>query len=164
MTSFSYLIMDKSTRIPISTFKTALVAANIDVDLEETEWMLANMIFKVRNEASMCITAVVLNNWCHDRAIWKDTCHMKRCLLYWAKRIHSQRCPPSLHINKTPGCHELLRYWIHFSLVFTQWLHISFGLFYTMYKDSLFGLLPSKACCLFLLGFFVLYSIDVNHL
>lgn len=61
--------MDKSTRIPISTFKTALVAANIDVDLEETEWMLANMIFKVRNEASMCITAVVLNNWCHDRAI-----------------------------------------------------------------------------------------------
>ncbi|KAJ8662587.1 hypothetical protein O0I10_001548 [Lichtheimia ornata] len=41
-----YLIMDKSTRIPISTFKTALEAVNIDVDLEETEWMLANMIFK----------------------------------------------------------------------------------------------------------------------
>lgn len=43
--------MDKSTRIPISTFKTALEAVNIEVDLEETEWMLANMIFKVKEKA-----------------------------------------------------------------------------------------------------------------
>lgn len=78
---------------------------------------------------------------------------MKSCLLYWVKQTHSQRCRPSLLINKTLGCHELLRYGIHFPCIYND--HISFGLFYTMYKNLLD--LPSKACCLLLLGFFVLY-------
>lgn len=34
------------TRIPIQTFKQALEFEGLHVDLEEAEWMLANMIFK----------------------------------------------------------------------------------------------------------------------
>ncbi|KAI9253382.1 hypothetical protein BDA99DRAFT_519629 [Phascolomyces articulosus] len=40
-----YLQLD-SPRIHISVFQTALNTAGMDVDLAETEWMLANMIFK----------------------------------------------------------------------------------------------------------------------
>ncbi|KAI8139844.1 hypothetical protein BJV82DRAFT_625197 [Fennellomyces sp. T-0311] len=41
-----YLHMDQNPRIPISVFQTALNASGMEVDLAETEWMLANMIFK----------------------------------------------------------------------------------------------------------------------
>lgn len=43
--------MDRSTRIPMTQFKTALRFVGIDVSMEETEWMLANMIFKVQPNA-----------------------------------------------------------------------------------------------------------------
>ncbi|KAI9317537.1 hypothetical protein BX666DRAFT_2018967 [Dichotomocladium elegans] len=41
-----YLIMDKNPRIPIPTFNAALKATGIDVDIEETEWIIATMIYK----------------------------------------------------------------------------------------------------------------------
>ncbi|KAI8079405.1 hypothetical protein BDF21DRAFT_340522 [Thamnidium elegans] len=41
-----YLILGMNTRIPIQTFKQALDFEGLHVDLEEAEWMLANMIFK----------------------------------------------------------------------------------------------------------------------
>lgn len=43
-----YLVMGSNTRIPISTFNKSLTLEGLDVDIEEAEWMLANMIFKVR--------------------------------------------------------------------------------------------------------------------
>lgn len=36
-----------NTRIPIQTFKKALEFEGLNVDIEEAEWMLANMIYKV---------------------------------------------------------------------------------------------------------------------
>ncbi|ORZ05048.1 hypothetical protein BCR42DRAFT_338260 [Absidia repens] len=41
-----YLVMDNSTRLAIPKFKTALEFVGLEVDMEETEWMLANMIYK----------------------------------------------------------------------------------------------------------------------
>ncbi|KAI9307299.1 hypothetical protein BJ944DRAFT_24838 [Cunninghamella echinulata] len=41
-----YQVLDKSTRISVPTFKTALEFVGLEVDMEETEWMLANMIYK----------------------------------------------------------------------------------------------------------------------
>ncbi|KAI8337068.1 hypothetical protein BC941DRAFT_353404 [Chlamydoabsidia padenii] len=41
-----YQVMDKSTRLAIPKFKTALEFVGLEVDMEETEWMLANMIYK----------------------------------------------------------------------------------------------------------------------
>ncbi|KAI9495023.1 hypothetical protein BDB00DRAFT_815534 [Zychaea mexicana] len=41
-----YVHLDNNPRIPISTFQAALKISGIEVDIEETEWMLANMIFK----------------------------------------------------------------------------------------------------------------------
>jgi hypothetical protein len=43
-----HLVLGSSTRIPISTFKKALDLEGMNVDIEEAEWMLANMIFKVK--------------------------------------------------------------------------------------------------------------------
>lgn len=41
--------MNKSTKLEISLFKTALAYVGVDVDDDEVECMLANMIYKVRN-------------------------------------------------------------------------------------------------------------------
>ncbi|KAI7890663.1 uncharacterized protein EV154DRAFT_510577 [Mucor mucedo] len=41
-----YLVLGMNTRIPIQTFQKALDFEGLHVDLEEAEWMLANMIFK----------------------------------------------------------------------------------------------------------------------
>lgn len=41
-----YLVLGMNTRISIQTFKKALDFEGLNVDLEEAEWMLANMIFK----------------------------------------------------------------------------------------------------------------------
>ncbi|KAI7898589.1 uncharacterized protein BX663DRAFT_489860 [Cokeromyces recurvatus] len=41
-----YLILNNNTRIPIGTFKQALDFEGLQVEIEEAEWMLANMIYK----------------------------------------------------------------------------------------------------------------------
>lgn len=43
----SYLVLGLNTRIPIQTFKRALEFEGMNVEIEEAEWMLANMIYKV---------------------------------------------------------------------------------------------------------------------
>jgi hypothetical protein len=43
----SWIAGDKSSRIPISTFQTALEIHGVDVDPDEVECMVANMIFRV---------------------------------------------------------------------------------------------------------------------
>lgn len=43
-----YTAMNKSTKLEISLFKTALAYVGVDVDDEEVECMLANMIYRVR--------------------------------------------------------------------------------------------------------------------
>lgn len=45
---FSFIVLGHNTRIPIQTFKTALEVEGLKVDIEEAEWMLANMIYKVK--------------------------------------------------------------------------------------------------------------------
>lgn len=47
LTPFSWIASDKSSRIPVSTFQTALKLHGIDVDSDEVECMVANMIFRV---------------------------------------------------------------------------------------------------------------------
>lgn len=42
-----WIASDKSTRIPLSTFQTALSIHKIDVDPDEVECMVANMVFRV---------------------------------------------------------------------------------------------------------------------
>ncbi|KAG1175623.1 hypothetical protein G6F70_003963 [Rhizopus microsporus] len=41
-----YLLMGQNTRLPIGKFKQALDFEGMNVDIEEAEWMLANMIYK----------------------------------------------------------------------------------------------------------------------
>ncbi|KAI8991697.1 hypothetical protein BDF20DRAFT_845891 [Mycotypha africana] len=41
-----FLLLGMNTRIPIATFKKALDFEGLNVEIEEAEWMLANMIFK----------------------------------------------------------------------------------------------------------------------
>ncbi|CEP12593.1 hypothetical protein [Parasitella parasitica] len=41
-----YLVLGLNTRIPIQTFKKALEFEGMNVEIEEAEWMLANMIYK----------------------------------------------------------------------------------------------------------------------
>lgn len=41
-----FIVLGHNTRIPIQTFKTALEVEGLKVDIEEAEWMLANMIYK----------------------------------------------------------------------------------------------------------------------
>ncbi|CAO3627352.1 unnamed protein product [Cunninghamella blakesleeana] len=41
-----YQVLDKSTRIAVPTFKAALEFVGLEVDMEETEWMIANMIYR----------------------------------------------------------------------------------------------------------------------
>lgn len=50
----AWLASEKSSRMPISTFQTALKLHGVDVDSDEVECMLANMIYMVsyRNEFS----------------------------------------------------------------------------------------------------------------
>lgn len=51
----SWIASDKSTRIPISTFQTALELHDVESDAEEVECMLANMVFRVsRTSSSSC--------------------------------------------------------------------------------------------------------------
>ena len=42
-----WIASDKSTRIPLSTFQTALSIHQIDADADEVECMVANMVFRV---------------------------------------------------------------------------------------------------------------------
>lgn len=42
-----WIASDKSTRVPISTFKTALELHGVEADGEEVECMVANMIYRV---------------------------------------------------------------------------------------------------------------------
>lgn len=42
-----WIASDKSTRIPLSTFRVALELHNVDVDADEVECMVANMIYRV---------------------------------------------------------------------------------------------------------------------
>jgi len=48
----SWIASDKSTRIPISTFQTALELHDVESDAEEVECMLANMVFRVSRTSS----------------------------------------------------------------------------------------------------------------
>ncbi|KAF1800020.1 hypothetical protein V8B55DRAFT_1368060 [Mucor lusitanicus] len=41
-----YLVLGQNTRIPIQTFQKALEFEGLNVEIEEAEWMLANMIYK----------------------------------------------------------------------------------------------------------------------
>lgn len=43
----AWLASDKSTRVPISTFQTALRLHNVEADSDEVECMVANMIYRV---------------------------------------------------------------------------------------------------------------------
>lgn len=45
--------MGQNTRLPIGKFKQALDFEGMNVDIEEAEWMLANMIYKVTEEICM---------------------------------------------------------------------------------------------------------------
>ena len=44
-----WIASDKSTRISITTFQTALRLHGVDADGEEVECMVANMIYRVSN-------------------------------------------------------------------------------------------------------------------
>lgn len=53
-----FILLGKNTRIPIGTFKKALDIQGMKVDIEEAEWMLANMIYKARplNYLNVCFS------------------------------------------------------------------------------------------------------------
>lgn len=44
---------DKSTRVPIETFRLALKLHGVDVESDEVECMVANMIYRVSNLSSI---------------------------------------------------------------------------------------------------------------
>jgi hypothetical protein len=46
-TDSRWIASEKSTRIPISTFQTALNLHGVEVDTDEVECMVANMIYRV---------------------------------------------------------------------------------------------------------------------
>lgn len=41
-----FLVMGQNTRLPIAKFQQALNFEGMTIDIEEAEWMLANMIYK----------------------------------------------------------------------------------------------------------------------
>ena len=61
----SWIASDKSTRIPISTFQTALELHDVESDAEEVECMLANMVFRVSRTSS--------SSWSNGRLLEAQT-------------------------------------------------------------------------------------------
>ena len=54
LVNIRYLVLGLNTRIPIQTFKKALEFEGMNVEIEEAEWMLANMIYKVNIFEGCC--------------------------------------------------------------------------------------------------------------
>lgn len=56
----AWIASDKSTRIPIETFRLALKLHGVDVESDEVECMVANMIYRVSNFSSVLMFSFLL--------------------------------------------------------------------------------------------------------
>jgi hypothetical protein len=90
--AFRWIASDKSSRIPLSTFRTALELHGVEVDADEVECMVANMISRVSSTDQPAVgdkARSSLEHWLIVQGFMKGYISHEKQMVVLAKTVRS---------------------------------------------------------------------------